>query len=296
VNDREQNPVRIAEGPLVYLPREEVGLLDLALVLVRQRGWLLFGIAVVLGWTGWNYLRSPVRYESRAVVRIGRSRSSFPIKPTKEQQDMLLEPVPVAALRVREEFAPGSELSQKHQGTYVSRTVFDKEADELLTIFARGPNPKATRDFLQQVAEDCVAKHRSLFAPARQAMDSRLKQIADQRLLLQQELNGLQIPPDDQPAAIAISRLTRAQLLQQQLELDQETVRLQRDLADLHSQPTEVLVAASIPGVAVEPNLKWAFVLGVCGAVLVGVACAFIADFVSVLIRRSQSASPRASA
>lgn len=281
--------VQAAEGPLVYLPREEVGLLDLALVLVQQRYWLILGLLLGAGWAVLNYLPAPIRYESRTVIKIGRSRSSFPIKPTKEQQDMLLEPVAVAALRAREQFGPGTELSREYQGAAISQAVFDKEADELLTLFARGTSASATQEFLAAVAQDFVTRHRGLFAPAREAMQARIERIGLDQQRLATELASFPEASAEQPAQAALLRFTRAELFQQQLELEQEVVRLQRDLADLQSPPTEILVPANLPDRAVEPSLKWALFSGLAAGVFCGISLAFSVDFLQRVRARAKS-------
>jgi uncharacterized protein involved in exopolysaccharide biosynthesis len=289
-----QNPValRVLDGPVVYLPHEELSLVDAAVVLVRRWPWIAVGIVIGVSLGAWWVSRSPVRYESRGVVRIGRSRASFPIKPTKEQQDMLLEPVSVASMRLREQYSAASDLSQQYDGAYVSNTVFDREADELLTLLARGPDASSTQKFLDAVMLAFVQEHQQLFAGERAVMDSRLKVIDQERERIDQELQRLDAVthPADKPGhestLVVLQQLARSQFLQQKVTLEQEAVRLQRDAIDLQSQPT-IRISAATAGVApVEPRTTFLLLLGCLFGVLIGFGLAFFIEFAAQIWRR----------
>lgn len=282
-------PIRVAEGPVVYLPREELGLIDVAVVLIRRWLWVLAGLLAVWAVTYWWLSKSPVRYESRGVVKIGHSRVSFPIIPTKEQQDVLLEATPVAALRVYGEYAPHSPLGQKFGGAYVSDTAFEKGADELLTIFARASSPEAARDFLDGVLTEFVASHKSLYSAERNVMEQRLEVIESERQRLATELKGLDETinkPNQEAALLAVKQLTRAQFLQQQLSLDQEAVRLRREILNLQSPPTERVSDPTLPTAAVEPRRTITWGIGTCLGLLLGCGLAFSIEFVQQVRQR----------
>lgn len=275
-------PVRVAEGPVVYLPREELGLIDVAVVLIRRWPWLLAGLAIVCVFTSRWLSMSPVRYESRGVVKIGHSRVSFPIIPTKEQQDVLLEATPVAALRVYQQYTSQSKLGQKYLGAFVSDTAFEKGADELLTIFARGPDAEKTRDFLNEVMSEFVADHRKLYSEERGVMESRLKLIATEKQQIETELKELVstlAKPDQDASLLAVKQLTRAQFLQQELSLEQEAVKLRREILNLQSPPTELVSAATLQQSPVEPRRTVTWGLGTCLGLLLGCALAFAVEF-----------------
>lgn len=282
-------PLRVAEGPVVYLPREELGLIDVAVVLIRRWLSVLAGLLAVWVVTYWWLSKSPVRYESRGVVKIGHSRVSFPIIPTKEQQDVLLEATPVAALRVQSEYAPHSPLGQKFGGAYVSDTAFEKGADELLTIFARASSPDAARDFLDGVLTEFVASHKSLYSAERNVMEQRLEVIESGRQRIATELKGLDETinkPNQEAALLAVKQLTRAQFLQQQVSLDQEAVRLRREILNLQSPPTQRVSNPTLPTAAVEPRRTITWGIGTCLGLLLGCGLAFSVEFVQQVRQR----------
>lgn len=299
-----------SEMPVVFLPRDEVTLADIVLILWRRWVWLLVGLIGVWCVTaGWLW-RTPTLYESRGVVRIGRTRSSFPIKPTKEQQDMLLEPVPVAALRVREQYSPGSPFSQQYGGAFVSQTPFDKEADELLTILARGPAPQVTQEFLDAVLADFVREHGELFKPERDIIDRRLQEVAAHLSSLQGDLKRLEgtppaaagelnqdgQSPSPDPERRALHLLVRSELLRQKLSLEQEVVQLRRERVDLQSQSTRLLTPASLPVRPVEPRYVTFSVLGTAIGLCLGISLALAVEFlasVQQVLRRTRGTTSR---
>lgn len=282
-------PIRVAEGPVVYLPREELGLIDVAVVLIRRWPWLAAGLIAVWGVTYWFLSNAPVRYESRGVVKIGHSRVSFPIIPTKEQQDVLLEATPVAALRVFQQYTPHSALGQKFGGAYVSDTAFEKGADELLTIFARASSPQLAHDFLDVVLTEFVDSHRQLYSAERQVMEQRLSAIQAEKEQIGQELKvlGESLTKGEHEAAVlAVKQLTRAQFLQQELSLAQEAVRLRREVLNLQSPPTQRVSAPTLQLAAVEPRRTITWGIGTCLGILLGCGLAFSIEFVQQVRHR----------
>lgn len=285
-------PVRVAEGPVVYLPREELGLLDVAVVLIRRWPWLMAGLLSVWAVTGWWLFRSPVRYESRGVVKIGHSRVSFPIIPTKEQQDVLLEATPVAALRVFQQYTGHSPLGQKYGGAYVSDTNFEKGADELLTIFARASSAANARDFLDAVLTEFVDSHRKLYADERQVMEQRLTVIDAERQVIEKELARLSEAfnsPAPDATVLALDQLTRTQFLQQELALEQEAVKLRREILNLQSPPTQRVSDPTLQDAPVEPKWTITWGIGTCLGILLGCGLAFSIEFGQQVRQRLKS-------
>lgn len=285
----ETRAVRIAEGPVVYLPHEEFGLIDLAVILVHRWMWIVGGLLAVWLVTFWSLSRSPVRYESRGVVKIGHYRVSLPITPTKDQQDVLLEAAPVAALRVSREYAAHSPLGQKFGGAYVSDAVFERGADELLTIAARGSSPESVRDFLNAVLTEFVDYHKSLYSEERKIIQQRLETIAKEQQRIAAELRQLEAAParaGQNDAVLAVQQLSRAQLMQQDLTLEQESFRLQRDIINLQSPPTQRISNATLPSVPVEPRRNFTWGMGTGLGLLLGCGLAFFFEFLQQVARR----------
>lgn len=277
----ETRPVRLVEGPVVYLPREEFGLIDLAIILVRRWYWIIVGLALVWAATYWSLSRTPVRYESRGVVRIGRNRVSVP--------NTLLEAGPVAALRISREYAAHSFLGKKYGGASISDATFDRGADELLTIAARASSPDTAREFLDAVLTEFVAGHQSLFTDERQAIEARLKVIGTEieRVATErQSLEQMKTKPDQIEVVLAVQQLSRAQFLQQQVVLEQEAIRLQRDLLHLQSPPTTRISDPTWQGAPVEPRRSLIWQMGTGLGLLFGLALAFGFEFLLQVIRQ----------
>lgn len=289
----EPRGVRLAEGPVVYLPHEEFSLIDVAVILVRRWLWIVAGLLLVWAMTYWTLARAPVRYESRGVVRIGHRRVSLPITPTKDQQDVLLEAAPVAALRVSGAYAAHSPLGQQFGGAFVSNASFDRGADEVLTISARAATPETARDFLNAVLAEFVERHKQLFQDERQVLTQRLDKIAQEKQRITAELGTLQeagTKAADNVALQAVHQLSRAQFLQQELSLEQEAVRLQREVLNLQSPPTELVSAATLPNSTVEPRRNMTWGIGTGLGILLGCGLAFLFEFLQqIAIRLRQS-------
>ncbi len=282
-------PVRVAEGPVVYLPREELGLIDVAVVLIRRWLFVVAGLIAIWLVTYWWLSKSPVRYESRGVVKIGHSRVSFPIIPTKEQQDVMLESAPVASKRIQQGYTSQSPLGVKYGGAYVLDTNFEKGADEILTVIARASSPELARDFLDGVLTDFVASHKSLYAEERNVMEQRLEVIDRERQRISTELKGLDETlnkPNQDAALLAVKQLTRAQFLQQQLSLEQEAVRLRREILNLQSPPTVRVSDPTLAMSPVEPRRTITWGLGTCLGLLLGCGLAFSIEFVEQVRQR----------
>lgn len=292
--DGESPGVRLAEGPVVYLPHEEFNLIDVAVILVRRWPWIVAGLLLVWAATYWTLARAPVRYESRGVIRIGHSRVSLPITPTKDQQDVLLEAAPVAALRVSSEYAAHSSLGQKFGGAYVSNASFDRGADEILTIVARASAPEAARDFLNAVLMEFVERHKQLFREERRVLTQRIEKIAQEKQRITAELATIQAATakaSDNAALQAVQQLSRAQFLQQELSLEQEAVRLQREVLNLQSPPTELVSAATLSHAAVEPRRSMTWGIGTGLGILLGCGLAFSFEFIQQIAGRLRQTS-----
>ena len=291
----ETRSVRLAEGPVVYLPHEEFGLVDLAIVLVRRWLWIVAGLLIVWAATYVTLARAIVRYESRGVVKIGHNRVSLPITPTKDQQDVLLEAAPVAALRVSREYPAHSPLGQKFGGAYVSDAAFERGADELLTIASRGYSPEATRDFLNAVLDEFVAYHKTLYSEERKVLQQRIEMIAKEQDRISAELRSLEQAPtkvDQNESLLALRQLSRAQFMQQELSLQQESVRLQRDIINLQSPPTQKISNAFLPAAPVEPRRNMTWSIGTGLGLLFGCGLAFFFEFLQQVREKLREPKP----
>ncbi len=261
--------------PPVHRPADDFSFVEVAVILWRYRWLLLFILAGCWGYALRSLLQLPEQYESRGVVKIGRNRLSQDINPRKDQQDRLIEPADVLALRLREEFRPGNTLGAQFGEARVQQATFDRDADELLTVIARGKTAIQTRDFLQAVLSQLISRHETMFIPERLVCEERLEIITRE---LTDLLNSTNISD-------SVARL------QVRVQLEQEAVQLRLQIIYLNVQPTQIISPPSLPSVKVpRPYTVQLGVATILGLVL-GSAAALGWEFLRQ-VRRSARQRP----
>jgi|GEM_PF-2777823 len=304
--DDVSNPVpprRSAPLPETYLPPEDFSFVELALVFVRRK-WLVFGV-LALCWllAAQRVASTPAQFESRCVLKIGRSRvsadhvsSDARTTRKKEEQDMLLEPVEVLAQRVREEYAPGSPLATEY-GAYLSGTSFDKDADELLVMTARAGSAAEAEQFLSAVAAEVIDRHANLFAPRRQVLDERIAALQSRMSALDGELAALAASQDStaaaDPSQAVLQKVARSALLEQRHALEQEEVRLKLEVLDLQVQPTQLITKPQANPQPVAPSPIFTGIVSTVVGLFLGGVAALAWEFLSRVRERLRTTAPR---
>lgn len=295
------------DGPPVHVPRDDFSFVDVALVLLRRK-WIVAGCLLLAGLGAVRIVsQTPTRYESRAVVRIGRSRAGndhvsadYRMTRKKEEQDMLLEPGEVLSLRLREQYSPGNAVGQEYGAAFLTRAQSDKEADELVTLVAQADTGAQAQAFLAQVTAAVIEEHAAQYAPQREALNGRRVSLSRQLQLLDRELNtaagtpsdgvqttGIQTAVHENSAAPLPRRdLTAISLTEQRIALEREDLRLQIDLANLQVRPTSLVAPATLAVAPSQPRVPFTIAVALILGLFAGAGLAFGMEF-AAQVRKS---------
>lgn len=261
--------------------REELGFVDLGVILLRRKWLVVLPLLLAVGASFGYISRIPKRYEGVMVLRIGRTRVSSEAKAPAKRQDMLLERADVLAARIRVEYGPSSNLSKRFEGASISSVLFDKDADEIVHILARGSDPDTTAQFLDEVGNEVLKAHQQLIDPERNRIRNRLLQLEKNVVEIQGELNDQKAATDESALALA-----RATLLDRRLKCEQEIDLLKQQLFELEVIPTSVLLPAQPNPNPVEPKYWFTIMLFTLGGSLLGICIAFATEFMVSVSQR----------
>ena len=310
------------DGSSVHVPRDDFSFVDVALVLLRRK-WIVTGCLLLAALGAARFIAlTPTRYESRAVVRIGRSRAGndhvsadYRMTRKKEEQDMLLEPGEVLSLRLREQYSPGNALGQEYGAAFLTRAQSDKEADELVTLVAQADTGAQAQAFLARVTAAVIAEHAAQYAPQRAALNGRRASLSRQLQLLDREekwtadrqSTGVQTAGVESTGAestgVQTTSLTTVahengndllphrdpasiSLIEQRIALEREDLRLQIDLANLQVRPTSLVAPATLSAAPSQPRVPFTFAVALILGLFAGAALAFAVEF-ALQVKRS---------
>ncbi len=97
---------------------------------------------------------------------------------------------------------------------------------------------------------------------------------------------------DQHEALLALRQLSRAQFIQQELSLQQESVRLQRDIINLQSPPTQKISSAFLPTAPVEPRRNMTWSIGTGLGLVFGCGLAFFFEFLQQVRHKLREPKP----
>jgi uncharacterized protein involved in exopolysaccharide biosynthesis len=266
--DVHRSPVHLPQGP-----ENEISLIDLWLVLVRRRYWLLtvFAISVATA-IAVSLLMSP-RYESSAVLSLGQVQGLGVL----EQPDILLE-------RLKQVYHLGNADQRDRAPPYMESIELDTGASKRVFNFvAIGRTPEEARDFLHKAAEDLVTAHRRLYEEATQLQHEHVSVLDANLERFRQEADSLKVQRQHvkslDASEAALVALERAKLVTSEPELETEKLKLRLALLSPGTEPTRLLQEPTLPKYASRPRPLLYIGIGVAMGLMLGLIAAVVAEF-----------------
>lgn len=268
------------------MKEDEVQLTEIVRALARRKVWL-FGLplaAIVCALV--VIVLMPREFEALALIRIGHIGQA--------QADRPIEPVAVTIERLRLRpfqdkvsgpLAPADGAAERLYRRSIAATAV-AGADDLVRINVRGYTPEEARQFAQATADALIALHRGMQEPVIALMRSELDQIlqALQEVSnVRSELGHGALANDPETAGATALQINVAQsAANTEINiLRRSKIDISARLSTVHTFPTALLDAVSVPDEPVSPNRILILVLAIVVGSGLGILAALIRDYVS---------------
>ena len=255
-------------------PDNEIGLVQIWLILVRRRLWVLAGMVISLG-AGVAYaaLKAPV-FEARAKVQIGQTGGAGPFEPGE-----------VLAARLMARYGENVADGVKRPKPFLSRASAQKGAAPVVELAAEGGNPNDPAALLTKIVDEIARSHAEIFARNVQAMTEQLQSIDTRRLALQRQFQDATAILDSlrvrDPVQASLVMVERGRVLMLLSELDEQKPKLVQTLSAPQTQPTALLGEISAPSRPAAPRTVYAIALAVVTGLLGGGLLALLVEFIA---------------
>ncbi|MDT3671437.1 MAG: Wzz/FepE/Etk N-terminal domain-containing protein [Aromatoleum sp.] len=262
-----------ADQPSV-IDNDEISLLELWVILVRRKLWVLSALAICMGGAvGYLLVKTPV-YEARIKLRIGQVAGAG-----------LFELPEVLSSRLLAMHGEDAADGVKRERPFLKQASVPKSIPATVELVAEADSPADAVALLARVFTEVQKTHDQTFRANLRLMNERIQNLDAQRVALQQQFDdasGLieQLKPRD-PVQASLIMLERGRISVSMNDLDAEKPALAQKLTPPQTQSTELLGEVVAPEKAAAPKrvlvLTLALVLGLIGGVLL----AFIVEFLS---------------
>lgn len=267
---------------------EEISTIDLCLILLRRRWWLIGTLVVTLAAVAMFLVFTRPLYESRAILRIGQVTSMVGSATTPLESSEAL----VSSLRAR--FHLNRDDTATIKPPKVTDVIASKRLHGLVTLTARGYNPVQVQTFLQKTVAAIVNRQRQRFDQAMQVRRTYLVNLHREQKRLRSQASSIS-KQFDKPGSGNAFTLNLDSLLLKRIGVNEaQIVSIQDSMTPPQSMPTTVLAQPSLPVKQIYPKLVLTIVLSIVGGALLGLIAAFCVEFVFQAreeMRRRQSGS-----
>jgi len=257
----------------VYYPDDEIGLLDIWLVLVKRRILIfaVFTLCVVAGMV-MLMITKPV-YQSRAVLEIG-----------KVIVVGLIEPRDSLAQRVREDYRVDDTSEGPREFPIVDSVGNEKNAaGNTLTITTKAYDAEKAQAYLWQVTSKIIEAHKSTYEKSLQETKKQIDYVEAQYKAYQAQVDQLsrsvKALEKHDAAQAALLTLEKAKLIAQQPDLVDKRIKLSMSMVEPQSKPTRLVRNPTLPIQPIEPKKTLFLILSVIAGIVLAVFVAFIAEF-----------------
>lgn len=245
---------------------DEFSLRDLAAVIRRR--WLtlatslLFCLLIALAY----FALSPLVFESRASIRIGKI---FQINGRLSA----VEEIDTLAFQLIAQYGSDRNEDGQWRMPYLKQAT-KAPGQEILRLVAVGQSPRQAKDFLQQVVTELMGRHEEIHSKAMEPLRSGLKTLEQQITLLTAQIAELGKLSDrlkeSNAAQASLVAIERGQLLAKLTQLERDYVGQQQMIARPHSSPSEIVSAARAAADPVGPGISVAIAIGVVLGLMLG--------------------------
>ena len=264
---------------------DEMSLVDLWLVVRRNRRWLLagflLGIVIAIAYTT---LATPV-YESRASIQIG------DVPGLGLNATVMIEDPNALSVELLDEYGPKI-VDGTERTPYLEKKEV-KVRKNILDLAAIGHRPEEPRDFLKQIVAKMLQRHQQAYAnaiePLRQrvaAIDQQIGIVTTQMKELGDLIARLKESNSVQASLIAIER---GHLYANLDQLERDRVALQQQTTTPYASPTKVIAQPVLAERPVWPKPMLVIAVGIVLGLSAGLLAIFLKEFAGNVRRASES-------
>lgn len=261
---------------------------DMWSVLHRHKRLFWSATTVVIGLAVLAAIFLPAKYESRAVLVIGRL-SQLVRLDSSALSAVPLEPAGVLVQRLKHQYRVDDDHDHDHghaRPRLVSVSSDLRDAKEVVVLRARASTADQAQSFLSEViSTSIVGSHGSIYKAFVAEQNSRIALLAKDIAQLRAEIDRLKLSSramariDAATSALVI--IERAKLISAQSDLEARNATLQAGLLAPYSEPTRILLHPTLAERPSQPRPVLYISLALMVAPLVGALCVFIAEFAS---------------
>lgn len=254
-----------------------VTLLDIYLVLHRNKAWLLAGIlsgiVLAMGWV----LLAPSVYESSATIHIGAIR----------EKGTLEEPA-VLTVRLMDRYGGESAQTAAPVLSRVVQASLAKNAPRspnTLKLVTSATSPEDAEKLLTKIVETVAQEHSELYegylTPLRQQLGAVDQEINAVKIQMRQLSGALDRLIASHPVQASLLALEKGRLVTQLNLLEIERFNLSRQINDPFSASTRVVTPPTLPKRPASPSVFFMAVSGVLLGLALGIVAAYLRDLYS---------------
>jgi len=262
------------DRPPAEARHEEVSLIDLWHVLLRRKTWVIAALIASLAGAVAYLIFAPKIYEARVKLRVGQVAGAGAFEAPEILASRLLA-------KYGEDVADGVKRSRP----FLRQVSIPRNVPTSVELVAHADSPGDAAALLGSVFGDVQNTHDEIFRENRRLMNERIQNLEAQGDALQQQfldasdlINRLR--PKD-PVQASLIMLERGRISAALNDLEAEKPALAQKLTPPQTQPTELLGEIVAPQREAFPKRAVVLVLALALGSVVGVALAFIIDFLS---------------
>ena len=264
---------------------DEISLVDLWLVVRRNRWWLLAGLLIgaVVAFT-YATFATPV-YESRASIQIGNLPGPGP------NGTVLVEDPNALSVELLDEYGPKI-IGGNARTPYLEKREI-KVRNNILDLAALGHQPEKPGEFLKQIVAKILQRHQQSYANAIEPLRERITAIDRQAGILTMQMKELgdliARLKESSPVQASLVAIERGHLYANLDQLERDRVALQQQTTTPYASPTKVIAQPVLAGRPVSPRPVLATAVGIVLGLLAGLLAIFLREFAASVRRASES-------
>lgn len=245
---------------------EETTVFDIWRAVLRHRklilsiwGMVVLGVVIYL-------LTTPPLYESRSVLRVGRT-AGEPVMSIR-----------TLVLALKDDYGVGNRDRQ-----YPLLASVKQEGDDAIVLTAEAPSGDEAQRFLTQVIEKVVDEQSQSHRVLRERMERELAALDGRIGTIENDIKRLQSAASGRTDMVTTAMLTmQGSTLQTTLvSLLEVRIKLQRDMFSLNTYPTYALRQPRTPDEPSKPRIKLVLVLAIVVGAILGLVAALAANLTS---------------
>lgn len=256
---------------------DEIDLVDLWLVICRNRLWLLAGLLIGTILAIAYVALAPSLYESRASIQIGN------VPGSGLDAVIFIEDPNVLSVELLNEYG------KKYANGAVRKTYLDKKGvkvhNNILDLTAVGYRPEESRDLLEHIVGEIMQRHQLAYKNAIDPLKQRVAAIDKQIAILttqMKELGDLVTRlKESNPVQASLVALERGHLYASLDQLERDRVDLQQQSSTPYVNPTQVIVQPEISEDSVSPHWGIMIAIGVFFGFALGLVAIFVKQFLA---------------